>query len=88
MPLKHFLSWMVAVFTCCPALLGVVTGKLLTIRECAERTGHRESTWRAWILLRKVPFYKVGRSVRVSEEDLAHLIESSRVPAREPRNGR
>ncbi len=58
-------------------------GRLLTLRECSERTGHRESTWRAWILHRKVPFYKVGRSVRIAETDLEQMIEQSRVPAKE-----
>jgi len=62
-------------------------GRLLTLRECSERTGHRESTYRAWVLLRKIPFYKVGRSVRIAEADLERLIEQSRVPARERRNG-
>jgi excisionase family DNA binding protein len=57
--------------------------KLLTLREAAERTGHRESTWRAWILRRRVPYYKVGRSVRVSERDIDKLLEASLVPARE-----
>jgi excisionase family DNA binding protein len=57
--------------------------KLLTLRECSERTGHRESTWRAWVLHRKVPYYKVGRSVRISETDLEKLVESARVPSRE-----
>jgi excisionase family DNA binding protein len=60
--------------------------RLLSIRECSERTGHRESTWRAWILHRRVPFYKVGRSVRVSESDLQRLIEQSRIPAKEERH--
>lgn len=60
--------------------------RLLTLRECSERTGHRESTWRAWILHRKVPFYKVGRSVRVAESDLQRMIEQARIPAREMRN--
>jgi excisionase family DNA binding protein len=56
-------------------------GKLLTLRECSERSGLRESTWRAWILQRKVPFYKVGRSVRIAEADLERLIERAKVPA-------
>jgi excisionase family DNA binding protein len=60
--------------------------KLLTLRECSERTGHRESTWRAWVLHRKVPFHKVGRSVRVAESDLQRLIEQTRIPARGERN--
>jgi excisionase family DNA binding protein len=59
------------------------TGKLLTIREAADRTGHRESTYRSWVLRGKVPFYKVGRSVRISEADLEHMIEQSRVPAKD-----
>ena len=58
-------------------------GKLLTLRECSERTGHRESTWRAWVLRRRVPYYKVGRSVRVAEADLERMIEQARIPARE-----
>jgi excisionase family DNA binding protein len=63
----------------------MAVAKLLSLRECSERTGHRESTWRAWILHRKIPFYKVGRSVRVAESDLQRLIEQSRIPAREER---
>jgi excisionase family DNA binding protein len=62
--------------------------RLLTIRECAERTGFRESTWRAWILQRKVTFHKIGKSVRIAEPDLELMIEQARVPARERRNGR
>jgi excisionase family DNA binding protein len=57
--------------------------KLLTVREAAARTGHKESTWRAWILLRKVPYHKFGRSVRIAESDLTRMIEDSRIPARE-----
>ena len=64
-------------------------GKLLTVREASERTGHRESTYRAWVLRRKVPFYKVGRSVRIAETDLEQMIEQARIPAREePRHAR
>ena len=61
----------------------MAVGKLLSLRECSERTGHRESTWRAWVLHRRVPFYKVGRSVRIAEADLERLIEQSRIPALE-----
>jgi excisionase family DNA binding protein len=61
--------------------MSIGIGKLLTLRECSERSGLRESTWRAWILHRKVPFYKVGRSVRIAEADLDRLIERAKVPA-------
>ena len=66
----------------------MTASRLLTLREAAERTGHRESTWRAWVLHRRVPFYKVGRSVRISERDLESLIEQARIPASSERNGR
>lgn len=62
--------------------MSIGIGKLLTLRECAERSGLRETTWRAWILHRRVPFYKVGRSVRIAESDLEALIERAKVPAR------
>ena len=41
----------------------IAVGKLLTLRECAERTGNKISTWRAWVLRRKVPYYKISRSI-------------------------
>ena len=63
----------------------LAVGKLLTLRECAERTGNTVSTWRSWILHRRVPYYKIRRSVRVAEADLERLIEQARVPAREVR---
>jgi excisionase family DNA binding protein len=63
----------------------MAVGKLLTLRECSERTGHRESTYRSWVLKRKVPFFKVGRSVRIAETDLERMIEQARIPAREER---
>lgn len=56
--------------------------RLLTVKEAAARTGHKEATWRAWILLRKVPYHKVGRSVRIAESDLTRMIEESRIPAK------
>lgn len=62
--------------------------KLLTLPEAAEVTGFRVSTWRAWILRRKVPFHRIGRSIRIAESDVLAMFENSRIPARETRNGR
>ena len=62
--------------------------RFLTVKQVSEITGWKESTVRARILRRLIPFYKLGRSVRVNAEDLAHLIEQARVPARDSRNGR
>ena len=59
--------------------------RLLRLRECAERSGNSIATWRAWIAQRKIPYHKLGRSVRVSERDLEALIQAARVSAREVR---
>lgn len=59
--------------------------RLLTVREAAQRTGHKEATWRAWILRRKVAYHKFGRSIRIAESDLIRMIEESRIPARQER---
>lgn len=57
--------------------------KLLTVREAAERTGTRESTWRAWILHRRVTFVKLGRrAIRIPESFLEEMISRGTVPAR------
>ncbi len=62
--------------------------RLLTLAECAVRTGLKVSTWRAWILHRRFPFHKIGRSIRILEADLNQMIEQARIPAREARDGR
>ena len=60
--------------------------KLLTVREAAERTGTQESTWRAWVLHRRVTFVKLGRrSVRIPESALEQMIAEGTVLAREKR---
>lgn len=60
--------------------------RLLTLAECASRTGLKVSTWRAWILRRRFPFHKIGRSIRVLESDLDQMIANARIPARETRD--
>jgi excisionase family DNA binding protein len=56
--------------------------RLLKIREAAERTATRESTWRAWILRRRVTFVKMGRAVRIPESALEALIAKGTIQAR------
>ena len=57
--------------------------KLLTLAEAAAFTGFRVSTWRAWILRRKVPFHRIGRSIRIAESDVLAMIDESRIAARD-----
>lgn len=50
------------------------SGKLLTVFEAEERTGRKASTWRRDILERRIPYVKIGRSVRIPEEVVNDLI--------------
>ena len=55
--------------------------RLLTLAECAERTGTTIRWWRAAVFEQRVPVHRLGRCVRVSERDLEEFIASSRAPA-------
>lgn len=48
--------------------------QLLTVFEAAARTGRKVSTWRRDILLRRIPYVKLGRSVRIPVEVVDRLI--------------
>ena len=50
------------------------SGRLLTVFEAEARTGRKASTWRRDILLRRVAYVKIGRSVRIPEEAVDALI--------------
>jgi excisionase family DNA binding protein len=51
-----------------------VSDQLLTVFEAAARTGRRVSTWRRDIQLRRIPYVKIGRSVRIPAEVVDNLI--------------
>jgi excisionase family DNA binding protein len=59
-------------------------GKLLTVHEAEQRTGRKVSTWRKYILLRKIAYVKIGRSVRIPEEVIEAIIKKG---WREPLDG-
>lgn len=48
--------------------------RLLTVLEAEARTGRKASTWRRDILLKKIPYVKMGRSVRIPVEVVDRLI--------------
>lgn len=60
-----------------------MTGKLLPLEECAERTGTSLRWWRRAVFEQRLPVVRLGRCVRVDERDLEAFIEASRAPARE-----
>lgn len=50
------------------------SGNLLTLKQAENRTARKVATWRRDIRLRKIPFVKLGRSVRVPEAYVNQLI--------------
>jgi excisionase family DNA binding protein len=56
--------------------------KLLTVAEAADLLRLKESTVRAWILRRQIPYIKMGgKRVFLRRSDLEQLIATSVVPA-------
>lgn len=51
---------------------------LLTCQELADRSGLGRSTWYDLITTGQVPSYRIGRAVRVAEEDAAKYLASCR----------
>ena len=52
------------------------SSKLLTVSQAEELTGRKASTWRKDILLRRVPYVRLGqRSVRIPREVIDRMIE-------------
>lgn len=56
--------------------------RLLTLAECAERTGTTVRWWRRAIFERRVAVVRLGRLVRIAEPDLEAFIASNTEPAR------
>jgi hypothetical protein len=49
--------------------------ELLTLVEAEALTKRKVATWRKDIRLRKVPYVKIGRQVRIPRAVLDHMIE-------------
>jgi excisionase family DNA binding protein len=55
--------------------------KLYKVPEASEMTGLSPATWRAWILRRKVLVVRLGRSVRIPEDEILRLVREGTFPA-------
>lgn len=55
-------------------------GSLWSLTELATDSGIQKGTWYKWINQRKVPAVRLGRSVRVRDEDYRKLIQRSLRP--------
>ncbi|MEO7863784.1 MAG: hypothetical protein ABIU05_25805, partial [Nitrospirales bacterium] len=49
------------------------TERLLTLCEAEQLTGRKVSTWRKDIRLRKVPYVRLGRQIRIPIEAVREL---------------
>jgi excisionase family DNA binding protein len=61
---------------------------LVTIKTAADRLALSVPTLRAWIARRRIAAVRLGRAVRISERELARLIEAGYVPPRPERDVR
>lgn len=57
--------------------------KLNTLPEAAEQLGVSIKCLRSWIYRRTIPYVKVGRAVRISDETIEKIIDRGTVPALE-----
>ena len=53
--------------------------ELLSIREASELLGVAETTLREWIYQKRLPFYRLGRAIRLKQDDILKFREMNRV---------
>lgn len=63
-------------------------GKLLRVEEVAQRLGFKDSGVRRLIFERRIPVVKLGRAVRIREEDVDAIIKAGFRPAKGEGAGR
>ncbi len=56
---------------------------LLTVMDMERDSKISRYTWRAWIRQGRIPVRRLGRRVRVSEEDYQKFLDANLKPARE-----
>jgi excisionase family DNA binding protein len=61
--------------------------RLVNIREASQILCVSASTLYGWVWQRRIPFVKVGRSLRFNLADLRKFIDANRVEARTSRVG-
>jgi excisionase family DNA binding protein len=54
---------------------------LLTVNKAAECLGVSTSTLYGWVWQRRIPFVKLGRSLRFDQAELEKFVDSHRTPA-------
>jgi excisionase family DNA binding protein len=59
-------------------------GRLLTLKEAAERLTISLPTIRSWVAKRKIEVVRIGRCVRIREETIHNIIKQNTFPAKMP----
>jgi excisionase family DNA binding protein len=59
--------------------------KLNTLPQAAEQLGISVKCLRSWIYRRAIPYTKIGRAVRISDETIQRIIDRGTMPALEDR---
>lgn len=62
-------------------MTGSNTARLRTLSEAAERLGVSVKCLRGWVWRRRIPYIKVGRAVRISDETIQRIIDAGTMPA-------
>lgn len=55
--------------------------RLLSVRQLAERTGVPGGTWYELVARGELPAYRLGRAVKIGEEDAARYLDARRLEA-------
>lgn len=63
------------------AMAGSNTARLRSLPEAAERLGVSVACLRGWIYRRTIPYYKISRAVRISDETIQAIIDRGTMPA-------
>ena len=53
-----------------------------TVDEAAAKLEIKSATVRSWVLHRKIKFRKIGRSVRIPNEEIERILNEGTVPAK------
>ncbi len=53
--------------------------EMLSIREASGLLGVAETTLRDWLYQERLPFYRLGRSIRLKKADILEFREKARV---------
>jgi hypothetical protein len=54
--------------------------KLYTFKECGHYSGNADTTWRRWAFDGRVDVVHLGRSVRVTEDELGRVLREGPRP--------